>query len=133
MDLSGDMEGELGYFYGEDAHEAQEPEEEEEEESAPVPTKGRQKKKKRAARSGEPRIKWTSKEEECLAEAWKVVCLDPTTGANQSLETYWDRIKAEFDERKLVDPYFKGVYMQRGSKAMANHWGRIQGACNKWH
>ena len=30
-------------------------------------------------------------------------------------------IKAEFDERKLVDPYFKGVYMQRGSKAMANH------------
>ena len=61
--------------------------------------KGRQKKKKRAARSGEPRIKWTSKEEECLTEAWKVVCLDPTTGANQSLETYWDRIKAEFDER----------------------------------
>ncbi|XP_048544935.1 uncharacterized protein LOC125523912 [Triticum urartu] len=140
VDLNGDMEAELGYVYGEDAHEAQESEEEEEdeeeeeeEEPAPVPMKGRQKKKKRAARSGEPRIKWTSKEEECLAEAWKVVCLDPTTGANQSLETYWDRIKAEFDERKLVDPYFKGVYMQRGSKAMANHWGRIQLACNKWH
>ncbi|XP_048565776.1 uncharacterized protein LOC125545785 [Triticum urartu] len=134
VDLNGDMEVELGYVYGEDAHEAQEPEEEEEEEEepAPVPMKGRQK-KKRAARSGEPRIKWTSKEEECLAEAWKVVCLDPTTGANQSLETYWDCIKAEFDERKLVDPYFKGVYMQRGSKAMANHWGRIQLACNKWH
>nr|XP_020151697.1 nascent polypeptide-associated complex subunit alpha, muscle-specific form-like [Aegilops tauschii subsp. strangulata] len=104
VDLSGGMDGELGY--------------------------GR-KKKKRAARSGEPRIKWASKEEECLAEAWKVVCLDPTTGTNQSIETYWDRIKAEFDERKLVDPYFKGVYMQRGSKAMVNHWGRIQGACNK--
>nr|XP_020184953.1 uncharacterized protein LOC109770635 [Aegilops tauschii subsp. strangulata] len=81
------------------------------------------KKKKRAARSGEPRIKWASKEEECLAEAWKVACLDSTTGTNQSIETYWDRIKAEFDERKLVDPYFKGIYMQRGSKAMANHWG----------
>ena len=138
MDLSGDMEAELGYVYGEDAHEAQEPKEEEEEEEeeedeeepAPDPTKGRQKKKP-AARPGEPRIKWTSKEEECLAEAWKVVCLDPTTGANQSLETYWDRIKAEFDERKLVDPYFKGVYRQRGSKAMANHWGCIQLACNK--
>ncbi|XBI26317.1 hypothetical protein VPH35_051063 [Triticum aestivum] len=135
VDLSGDMEAELGYVYGDDAQEPEEEEEdeeEEEEEPAPVPTKGRQK-KKRAARSGEPRIKWTSKEEECLAEAWKVVCLDPTTGANQSLETYWDHIKAEFDERKLVDPYFKGVYMQRGAKAMANHWGRIQLACNKWH
>ena len=52
---------------------------------------------------------------------------------NQSIETYWERIKAALNERKLVDPYFKGVYMQRGSKAMANHWGRIQGACNKWH
>nr|XP_045088732.1 uncharacterized protein LOC123497030 [Aegilops tauschii subsp. strangulata] len=106
VDLSGGMDGELGY--------------------------GR-KKKKRAARSGEPGIKWASKEEECLAEAWKVVCLDPTTGTNQSIETYWDHIKAEFDECKLVDPYFKGVYMQHGSKAMANHRGRIQGACNKWH
>ena len=76
VDLSGGMEAELGYVYGEDAHEAQEPEEEEEEdeeeeeeEPAPIPTKGRHKKKKRATRSGEPRIKWTSKEEECLAEA----------------------------------------------------------------
>ena len=140
VDLSGDMEAELGYVYSEDAHEAEEPEEEEkedeeeeEDEPAPVSTKGRQKKKKRAARPGELRIKWTSKEEECLAEAWKVVCLDPTTGTNQSLETYWDWIKAEFDERKLVDPYFEGMYMQRGSKTMANHWGRIQLACNKWH
>ena len=87
----------------------------------------RRKKKKRAARSGEPRIKWASKEEECLAEACKVVCLDPTTGTNQSIETYWERIKAEFDERKLVDPYFKGVYMQRGVKAMANHREHILG------
>ena len=69
------------------APEEEEDEEEEEEEPAPVLTKGRQK-KKRAARPGELRIKWTSKEEECLAEAWKVVCLDPTTGTNQSFETY---------------------------------------------
>ncbi|XBJ10026.1 hypothetical protein VPH35_014983 [Triticum aestivum] len=147
VDLSGGMDGELGYVYGEDEQEEDDDDEEEEEEDeqeedddeeeeedepAPVLAKGR-KKKKRAVRSGEPRIKWASKEEECLAEARKVVCLDPTTSTNQSIETYWDRIKAEFDERKLVDPYFKGVYMQRSSKAMANHWGRIQGACNKWN
>ena len=70
---------------------------------------------------------------ECLAEAWKVVCLDPVTGTNQNIETYWAYIKAEFDKRKLVDPYFKGVHMKRGSKAMANHCGLIQTACNKWH
>ena len=40
------------------------------------------------------------------------------------------RIKAEFDKRKLVDPYFKGVYIQCGSKAMTNHWGLIQEACH---
>ncbi|XP_020193119.1 uncharacterized protein [Aegilops tauschii subsp. strangulata] len=111
----------------------EEPEEEEEEESVPAPARKGKKKKKGAARTGEPRIKWASKEDECLAEAWKVVCLDPIIGTNQSIDTYWDRIKAEFDERKLIDPYFKGVHMQRGSKAMPNHWGLIQKVCNKWH
>ena len=95
VDLSGGMDGELGYVYGEEEQEEQEEEdeEEEEEEQATIPAR-RRKKKKRAARSSEPRIKWASKEEECLAEAWKIVCLDPTTGTNQSIETYWDRIKA---------------------------------------
>ena len=32
VDLSGDMEAELGYVYGDDAHEAQEPEDEDEDE-----------------------------------------------------------------------------------------------------
>ncbi|KAM3392147.1 hypothetical protein ACQJBY_013341 [Aegilops geniculata] len=138
VDLSGGIDGELGYVYGEEepeeeVEEVEEVEEMEEEEEATLPGRWRKKKKKKAARTGEPRIKWTSKEQECLAEAWKVVSLQPTTGMNQSIDTYWDRIKAEFDERKLVDPYFKGVHMDRGAKAMANHWGLIQAACNKWH
>jgi hypothetical protein len=43
------------------------------EEDTPEPTstsKGRKKKKKNSSPI-EPRIKWTGKEEECLAEAWK--------------------------------------------------------------
>ncbi|XP_044432963.1 uncharacterized protein [Triticum aestivum] len=101
-----DMDDELDY--GEE-----EPEEEEEEEEEPAPTrKIKNNKKKKAAKPGEPRIKWASKEEECLAVAWKVVCLDPATGTNQIIETYWDHIKAEFDERKLIDPYFKGMHMK---------------------
>ena len=89
MDLNGDMDGELDY--GE--------EEPEEEEPATVPAR-RRKKEKGVTWTGEPRIKWTSKEQEFLAKAWKVVCPDPTNGVNQSIETYWERIKAEFDERK---------------------------------
>nr|XP_020147237.1 neurofilament medium polypeptide-like [Aegilops tauschii subsp. strangulata] len=49
VDLSGGMDGELGYVYGEDE---QEEDDDDEEEPAPVPAKGR-KKKKQAARSGE--------------------------------------------------------------------------------
>ena len=52
-------------------------------ESALAPTrKGKQKKRWANARPGEPRVKWTSKEDECLAEAWKTVSIDPITGAN---------------------------------------------------
>nr|XP_020163063.2 uncharacterized protein LOC109748447 [Aegilops tauschii subsp. strangulata] len=56
---------------------------------------------------------------------------DPAPTPNA--DTYWECIKSEFDERKLVDPYFATIHMQRGSKAMSNHWAIIQMACNKWH
>nr|XP_020192195.1 uncharacterized protein LOC109778056 [Aegilops tauschii subsp. strangulata] len=126
MDLNNNMHDELDY--GEEDPE----EEEEEEEPTPAPTR-RGKKKKRAARTGEQHVKWAAKEDECLAEEWKIVCFDPITGMNQRADTYWERVKSEFDERKLVGPYFAVVHMQRGSKAMANHWGIIQTVCNKWH
>ncbi|KAE8817500.1 putative methionyl-tRNA synthetase [Hordeum vulgare] len=62
-----------------------------------------------------------------------VVSIDQITGANQNADTYWGRIKTVFDERKLVDPDFANIHMDRGDKAMANPWATIQTACNKWH
>jgi hypothetical protein len=106
-----------------------------EEIDAPEPTstvKGRKKRKKTAPPT-EPRVKWTGKEEECLAEASKTVSMNGITGANQNFDTYWQRVKTAFDERKLVDPYFNKTVMVCGEKAMATHWGIMQAACNKWH
>ncbi|KAE8811295.1 putative methionyl-tRNA synthetase [Hordeum vulgare] len=91
------------------------------------------KKRESNAKPAEPHIKWTSKEDECLAEAWKTVSIDPFTVTNQNTDTYWWRIKTAFDERKLVDPDFANIHMDRGDKAMANHWATIQTAYNKWH
>jgi hypothetical protein len=106
-----------------------------EEDDAPEPTstaKGRKKRRKTSPPT-EPRVKWTGKEEECLAEAWKTVSMNGITGANQNFDTYWQRVKTAFDERKLVDPYFNKTVMIRGEKAMAMHWGIMQAVCNKWH
>jgi hypothetical protein len=98
-----------------------------------MPTsKGRKKRKKNSSPT-EPRIKWTGKEEECLAEAWKTVSMNGITGANQNYDTYWQRVKLAFDERKIVDPYFNKTVMIRGEKVMGTHWGIMQAACSRWN
>ncbi|KAK1573215.1 hypothetical protein QYE76_017685 [Lolium multiflorum] len=120
---------------GSQAVEEQEDEEPGETTQADVnPSKGKKKRKKDSP-PAEPRIKWTSKEEECLAEAWMTVSMNGIIGANQSFDTYWLRVKQAYEERKLVDPYFKKTNMNvyRGDKAMATHWGIMQTACSKWH
>jgi hypothetical protein len=62
-----------------------------EDDDAPEPTpmsKGRKKRKKNSSPT-EPRIKWTGKEEECLAEAWKTISMNGITDANQNYDTSW--------------------------------------------
>ncbi|KAE8791358.1 putative methionyl-tRNA synthetase [Hordeum vulgare] len=84
---------------------AEEVEEEESADQEPTWSKGRKNKKHAAnGQLTEPCIKWTTKEDECRAEAWKTISMDLITSANQNAETYWRRIKMAFDEGKLVDP-----------------------------
>ncbi|KAK1619720.1 hypothetical protein QYE76_025237 [Lolium multiflorum] len=101
----------------------------------PPSTRQGKKKRKKESPPAEPRIKWTPKEEECLAEAWMTVSMNGIIGANRSFDTYWLRVKQAYEERKLVDPYFNKTNMNvyRGDKAMATHWGLMQTACSKWH
>ena len=49
------------------------------------------------------------------------------------MDNYWKKVKTEFDERRMIDPDFASCVVDRGQKAMANHWQSIQTACNKWH
>ncbi|KAI5014703.1 hypothetical protein ZWY2020_056093 [Hordeum vulgare] len=120
---------------GDDMDEEEEVEEEPAEPELEPARSKRGKKDKRAAngKSDEPRVKWTAKEDECLAEAWKTVSMDPINDANQDTDTYWTRVKMAFDECKLVDPEFAGIHMKHGDKAKSNHWASIQLACHKWH
>ncbi|KAE8780690.1 putative methionyl-tRNA synthetase [Hordeum vulgare] len=53
----------------------------EEEQPAAPAAKGRRKGWSSNAKPGEPRVKWTSKKDECLTEAWKTVGIDPITDA----------------------------------------------------
>jgi hypothetical protein len=94
--------------------------------------KGRKKRKKNSPPT-EPQIKWTGKEEEFLAEAWKTISMNGITGTNQNYDKYWHRVKLAFDECKIVDPYFNKMVMIRAEKAMDMHWGIMQAACSKWH
>jgi hypothetical protein len=109
------------------------------EEIAPVVADPKGKKKK-VSTAADPKKKaggrgpmWNLREDECLAEAWKTVSIDPFTGANQNAESYWKRVKAAFDERRLLDPYFKALTVDRNVSAMSHRWHMIQHACNKWH
>jgi hypothetical protein len=50
---------------------------------------------------------------------------DEIVGANQKYGAYWERIKAEFDERKYVDKEYTVMPTKRSQKAMLTRWAII--------
>jgi hypothetical protein len=73
------------------------------------------KEKKDGGASGGCGKTWCVKEDECLAEAWKVVRKDTCIGANQDDDTYWEEVA--FDERNTRDPYLNKTQMDRTKAA----------------
>ncbi|KAK1665471.1 hypothetical protein QYE76_053630 [Lolium multiflorum] len=92
---------------------------------------GTRKKKKKASGTRGP--KWTVLEDLCLCESWATVIHDSIIGANQKYGKYWARIKAEFDERKLINSDYNKVTMKRSQKAMSTRWAIIQASVNSFH
>nr|XP_051203983.1 uncharacterized protein LOC127317464 [Lolium perenne] len=93
----------------------------------------RTKKKKKKKASGTRGPKWTPLEDLCLCESWATVSHDSIIGANQKGGKYWARIKAEFDERKLINSDYNKVTMKRSQKAMSTRWAIIQASVNSFH
>jgi hypothetical protein len=71
-------------------------------------------------------------EDECLIESWKVVSLDPITGANQTLGRYYARILDEFNERRHIGDNVK-IPMNRNEGVISHRWSVIKTVCNKFH
>jgi hypothetical protein len=91
----------------------------------------RKKRKKKASGTRGP--KWTVLEDECLCESWSTVSHDSIIGANQKYGKYWVRIKAEFDERKLVNKDYHTMTMKRIQKEISTRWAIIQASVNMFH
>jgi hypothetical protein len=95
--------------------------------------KKKNKKKKKKTASGKRGPKWTVLKDLSLCESWATVSHDSIIRANQKYRKYWARIKAEFDERKLINSDYNKVTMKRSQKEMSTRWAIIQALVNMFH
>jgi hypothetical protein len=77
--------------------------------------------------------KWSSKEDECLAGAWKVVSMDLLTCVKRNSDTHWARVKVPLNECKPVDSDFNTMHMDNNESSMSHRWDIIQQVCNRCH
>ncbi|KAF7101366.1 hypothetical protein CFC21_102724 [Triticum aestivum] len=67
----------------------------------------------------------TTAEDVLICTAWKKICQDASVGSDQTVNTYWQRIKEYFDERNTSDHF-------HSSDSLRQRWSTINAECQKW-
>jgi hypothetical protein len=78
--------------------------------------------KRKAKRKGGGSLgkNWSPLEDQYLCDSWKEVSIDAIIGANQCYGSYWNKIRTEFDEHKIVTVEYRSMEMRRNQKVVAS-------------
>lgn len=68
---------------------------------------------------------YTNAEDVSICTTWKKVSQDASVGSDQTVNTYWQRIKDYFDERNTSGHF-------RSSDSLRQRWSTINAECQKW-
>ncbi|KAM3348820.1 hypothetical protein ACQJBY_022195 [Aegilops geniculata] len=68
---------------------------------------------------------YSTAEDVLICTAWKKISQDASVGSDQTVSTYWKRIKEYFDERST-----SGIF--RSSDSLRQRWSTINAECSKW-
>ena len=68
---------------------------------------------------------YTTAEDVLICTAWKKISQDASVGSDQTVSTYWKRIKEYFDERNTSGHF-------RSSDSLRQRWSTINAECQKW-
>ena len=68
---------------------------------------------------------YTIVEDKLLCKTWLTIGMDPTTGSDQTRETYWMRMKEYFDANNTSGN-------ERSVRSLRSRWSGINTDCQKW-
>ena len=68
---------------------------------------------------------YTIAEDKLLCKTWLTIGMDPTTGSDQTRETYWMRMKEYFDANNTSGN-------ERSVRSLRSRWSGINTDCQKW-
>ncbi|VAH93870.1 unnamed protein product [Triticum turgidum subsp. durum] len=68
---------------------------------------------------------YTTAEDVLICTTWKKISQDASVGSDQTVNTYWQRIKEYFDERNTSGHF-------RLSDSLRERWSTINAECQKW-